>query len=261
MSLCNLDSGRRATIWHEVPPGTLWVAHVRVGSPRNQVVGRRVRVGMDAFRGIGLILSRPRLWPLCFLPVGVALSVYILLVWLAMNWLRTQRGSEIFLGLVGLAIVVGLALLSVVVMSAFIGVIFDPLSREVERELSGEAPPAVPFTWRQLFADSLQRFGYNILLGILAFAIGFVPVVGAIFAVMVTGVIGLLDYTSVAYLRRGKPFGVQRKELFRTLDRPAILFGAIVGLSALIPGLGLILAPGFIAGGTILARRKLATAG
>ena len=29
-------------------------------------------------------------------------------------------------------------------------------------------------------------------------------------------------------------------------------------LSALIPGLGLILAPGFIAGGTILARRRLA---
>ena len=215
---------------------------------------------MDAFRGIGLILSRPRLWPLCLAPTLVGLAAYALLVWLALA--RIPDGlSELWHVVWVLAVLAGTALLSVIVMSAFIGVIFDPLSREVERELSGKAPPTIPFSWGQLFLDSLQRFGYNVFLGILAFGTGFVPVVGAIFAVMVTGVIGLLDYTSVAYLRRGKAFGVQRKELFRTLDRPAILFGAVVGLSALIPGLGLILAPGFIAGGTILARRKLATAG
>ena len=156
-----------------------------------------------------------------------------------------------------LAVLVGTALLSVVAMSAFIGVIFDPLSREVERELSGVAPPTIPFSWGQLFLDSLQRLGYNALLGVLAFGLGFIPVAGAVFAVVATGVIGLLDYTSVAYLRRGKAFGIQRKELLRSLDRPAIAFGAVVGLSALVPGLGLILAPGFIAGGTILARRRL----
>lgn len=215
---------------------------------------------MDAFRGVGLILSRPRLWPLCLAPTLVGLTAYILLVWWAFRQIPEGLSDLWKLAWV-FGVLVGTALLSVVVMSAFLGVIFDPLSREVERELSGEVPPAVPFSWGQLFADSLQRFGYNVFLGILAFAIGFVPVAGAIFAVMVTGVIGLLDYTSVAYLRRGKAFGVQRKELFRTLDRPAILFGAVVGLSALIPGLGLLLAPGFIAGGTILARRKLVTAG
>lgn len=215
---------------------------------------------MDAFRGVGLILSRPRLWPLCLAPTLVGLAAYVLLVWLALA--RVPSDLSDFMRVVWtLAVLAGTALLSVIAMSAFIGVIFDPLSREVERELSGEAPPTVLFTWSQLFADSLQRFGYNVFLGILAFAIGFVPVVGAIFTVMATGVIGLLDYTSVAYLRRGKAFGVQRRELFRTLDRPAILFGAVVGLSALVPGLGLLLAPGFIAGGTILARRRLATAG
>ena len=211
---------------------------------------------MDAFRGIGLILSRPRLWPLCLAPTLVGLAAYALLVYLALA--RIPEGLSDLMHVVWvLAVLVGTALLSVVVMSAFLGVIFDPLSREVERELSGEAPPAIPFSWGVLMGDSLQRFGYNVFLGILAFALGFVPVVGAIFAVMVTGVIGLLDYTSVAYLRRGQLLGAQRTELFRKLDRPAVLFGLVVGLSALVPGLGLLLAPGFIAGGTILARRRL----
>ena len=211
---------------------------------------------MDAFRGIGLILTRPRLWPLCAAPVAAGLAAYLILVWLALRQIP-EGLSDVVRVLWILAVLVGTALISVVAMSAFIGVIFDPLSREVERELSGEPPPTIPFSWGQLFLDSLQRLGYNALVGTFAFAIGFAPGVGTVLAVAAAGLIGLLDYTSVAYLRRGKAFGIQRKELLRSLDRPAIAFGAVVGLSALIPGLGLILAPGFIAGGTILARRRL----
>jgi CysZ protein len=211
---------------------------------------------VDALRGIGLVLSRPRLWPLCLVPTLAGLGLYVLAVW----WLLShppegladwQRVVFVF------AVLVGLALLSVVVMSAFIGVIFDPLSREVEREVSGTLPPPCPQTWSQLFADSLLRLGFNALLGLLAFGLGFLPVIGLIAAVILTGIIGVLDYSSVAYLRRGKLFTEQRKELLRKPDRPTVLFGVIVGLAALVPGLGLLLAPGFIAGGTLLARRKL----
>ncbi|MGC4042372.1 MAG: EI24 domain-containing protein [Armatimonas sp.] len=221
---------------------------------------------MDAFRGIGLVLSRPRLWPLCMAPTLAGLGLYVLAAW----WLLTHppaaftewQESIAFLNALGqvfyvLLVLVGLALLSVVVMSAFIGVIFDPLSREVEREVSGEFPPACPYPWKTLFADSLQRLGFNALLGLLAFGLGFIPVVGTIAAVAIAGVIGLLDYSSVGYLRRGKLFPVQRREMFARLDRPSVLFGLVVGLAALVPGLGLLLGPGFIAGGTLLARRKL----
>lgn len=221
---------------------------------------------MDAFRGIGLVLSRPRLWPLCLAPTLAALGIYILAAW----WLLSHppaaftewQQSIAFLNAMGqlvyvLIVLVGLALLSVVVMSAFIGVIFDPLSREVEREVSGSLPPACPQPWKVLFVDSLQRLGFNLLLGILAFGLGFIPVVGTVFAVVIAGVIGLLDYSSVAYLRRDKLFSVQRREIFAKLDRPSVLFGLVVGLAALVPGLGLLLGPGFIAGGTLLARRKL----
>lgn len=185
-----------------------------------------------------------------------ALGLYILTVW----WLLSHppdgvEGWKLFLFTLG--VLVGLALFSVVLMSAFIGVIFDPLSREVEREVSGTLPPVTPMPWKVLFIDSLQRLGFNALLGILAFALGFIPVVGVIAAVIIAGAIGLLDYSSVAYLRRDHLFSAQRKEIFSKLDKQSILFGVIVGLAALVPGLGLLLAPGFIAGGTLLGRRRL----
>jgi CysZ protein len=213
---------------------------------------------VDALRGIGLILTRPRLWPLCLAPTGVAVAVY----WLAAWWLLAHPPAGLEEGwqrfLFTLIVLVGLALLSVVVFSAFIGVIFDPLSCEIEREVDGVAPPPCPQTWSELMADSLRRLGFNTLLGLLAFVLGFLPVVGLIAAVVLTGIIGVLDYTSVAYLRRGKTFSLQRHELLKKPDRPTLLFGALVGLAALVPGLGLLLAPGFIAGGTLLARRTLA---
>ncbi len=183
--------------------------------------------------------------------------LYVLLAWWLLGHPPDGIDGDLQRWIFTLAVLVGLALLSVVVMSAFIGVIFDPLSREVERIAGGEAPPPCPQKPAELFLDSLRRLGFNILLGTLAFGIGFIPVVGTIFAVVCTGIIGVLDYTSVAYLRRGLTFPTQRREIFKKRDRQTALFGLIVGLAALVPGLGLLLAPGFIAGGTLLARRRL----
>jgi CysZ protein len=212
---------------------------------------------VDALRGIGLVLTRPRLWPLCFLPTLAGLTLYVLAAWWLLSHPPNGIDGDLQRFAFTLAVLVGLALLSVVVMSAFIGVIFDPLSREVERIVSGEAPPPYPQKPTELFFDSLGRLGFNALLGLLAFGLGFIPIAGTIFAVVCTGIIGVLDYTSVAYLRRGVAFAEQRRELFQKKDRPTLVFGLIVGLAALVPGLGLLLAPGFIAGGTLLARRRL----
>jgi uncharacterized protein involved in cysteine biosynthesis len=209
---------------------------------------------VDALKGIALILRTPRLWPLCAAPVLLASALYVLLGWI--GWHFYANGIEDWSkAIVFLGYLVLFPFVFYLLASGFLGLVFDPLSRAVETQL-GETVPTVPTKPTTLFADTLKRLLFNGSLGLLAFGLGFFGL-GPVPSVLAAALIGLLDYTSPAYLRRGFLLGPQAKHLLPKPDVHTLSFALIAGSLSLLPFIGLLLAPGLVVGGTLLARRRL----
>jgi uncharacterized protein involved in cysteine biosynthesis len=140
------------------------------------------------------------------------------------------------------------------------GLVFEPLSRAAEeivlgRDAVNKIPLALPLTKGQLFRDTAARLALNATLGFGAVLFGFV--LGPIPGVLAAATIGLLDYTSPAYLRRGVTLQAQSRRLFfRRPNAPTLTFALVAGLLSLIPVVGVLLMPGLVAGGTILVLRR-----
>lgn len=226
---------------------------------------------MDALRGIWLVLRTPRLWPLCIGPLLGAAFAYavlgivggILLVPRLPGWLGIDPANPRFplAELLGGAVFVALWLFLfswafVLIAGVFAGFIFDKLSREVERVITapGEAVPDVPLTFSQTAGDSVSRLLLNASLGIAALFLS--VLLGPIPGILAAAIVGLLDFTSPAYLRRGLTLGPQSGRILRRLDSAALSFAILSGLLSLVPFVGVFLLPGFVAGGTMLVRRR-----
>lgn len=222
---------------------------------------------MDALRGIGLIVRTPRLWPLCLGPLVGIFALYLLLGgiggWLLVprlgEWLAALPNSGGFLIAVEvLAVLVWLLLfpfLFVLLGGVLFGLIFEPLSLATERIVAGDATrKTVPLPSGQLFGDAVSRLALNAFLGLGAFVLGFA--LGPIPGVLTAAMIGLLDYTSPAYLRRGITLGPQTRLLiFRRPNVATLTFGLVAGLLSLLPVVGVLLMPGLVVGGTLLMLR------
>ena len=208
---------------------------------------------MDALKGIGLLLKTPRLWPLALVPGLIALVLYVLLGMI--GWQRYGAGLEDGARIAALLLYLVLFPFAFYLLgSSFLGVVFDPLSRETERLLDGTVLNC-PLKPLPLFGDTCKRLLLNGGICVLAFALG--PVLGSVAGVCGAGLISLLDYTSPAFLRRGTTLGSQAGLLLNKPDIYTLSFAAVAGLLSLVPFLGLFFAPGLIVGGTLLARRRL----
>lgn len=227
---------------------------------------------MDAFRGIFLVLRTPRLWPLCLGPLLGAVTAYVLLGILGgflivprlPRWLGVSGGEQsLWVRYLGSAafVVLWVVLFSwafVLLAGVFAGFLFDKLSRAVEQTVTtpGTALPAdAPLATGQALGDSLARLVLNASLGVgallLSFALGPIP------GILAAALIGLLDLTSPAYLRQGHTLGKQAARLFRSRDANTFFFALVAGMLSLVPLIGVLLLPGLVAGGTLLARRHL----
>ena len=223
---------------------------------------------MDALRGIGLIARTPRLWPLCLGPLIGIVALYLLLGgiggWLFVprleTWLAALPNSGGFLIAVeALAVVLWLLLfpfLFVLLGGVLFGLIFEPLSLAAEQIVSGDATKKKsPLPPKQLFGDAVSRLALNAFLGMGAFILGFA--LGPIPGILSAAIIGLLDYTASAYLRRGITLGPQTRLLiFRRPNMATLTFGLIAGLLSLLPVVGVLLMPGLVVGGTLLVLRR-----
>lgn len=199
------------------------------------------------------MLKTPRLWPLAFVPGLIAAGLYLVLG--LIGW--QLYGAHLSEGARVAAFLLYLVLFPFVFYllgSAFLGVVFDPLSRETERELGGELPRC-PLGFWQLAADTVKRLLLNGAILALALALG--GVLGPIAGVLGAGLVSLLDYTSPAFLRRGSTLGPQARRLLTKPDTETLTFALVAGLLSLVPFLGLFIAPGLVVGGTLLARRRL----
>ncbi len=226
---------------------------------------------MDAFRGIFLVARTPRLWPLCAVPLLAAFALYVtlgvvlgvVLVPRLPVWLERDGAASGLAQLVGGAAFVLLWLVLfqfafVLLAGIFSGLIWDRLSLAVEQlaaaDDNGGVPDAARLGCRAQAGDTLGRFLLAAMLAALAFALG--CALGPVPGVAVAALVGLLDYCAPASLRRGRTLGPQWTHLRRSGGRDALGFALAAGLLSLVPLAGVLFAPGLVAGGTLLVRRR-----
>lgn len=221
------------------------------------------------FRGIGFIAARPSLWGYAMVPIVVCAVLATALgglgIW-ATGAMLEGRGSGEGLEAVGLVVarvVLGLVavLVAFVVAAALAqplsGPALDALSRRQEKELGGEPREGPPFFAG--LAASLKVTLFGLMVGLPALfslaALGFfVPplvVVTVPLKLVVVGLLAAWDFLDYPLSLRG----------MRTRARVAFFvdhFGAVLGFGLaaaillLVPGLGLVLLPAGVVGGTRL---------
>lgn len=208
------------------------------------------------------MLSVPRLWSYCWKPLLAALAVYVALgagVWLLVVPLLIRRlpwgsGAEWLAGILVSLLILALWLLLfsyafVLLSSLFSSFLWDRLTEQVEI-LDGGGAPAVPLPRSALILDALKRLALALCVGMLAFGCAFVT--GPFAPLLAAALLGLLDFTAPAYLRRGRTLGAQWSRVFR---QRSLGFALTAGLLSLLPVVNVLLLPGLVAGGTLLTRR------
>lgn len=133
----------------------------------------------------------------------------------------------------------------------------------VESHLGDPPAPREAGFWRELgrnLGNLLRTLIPAVFTGILVFALGFVPVVGAVLAFTVGALIGgwllAVELTGAPFDARGHPLR-QRRRALRGRRALALGFGVGVYLLFLIPTGAVFTMPAAVAGATILARRVL----
>lgn len=185
--------------------------------------------------------------------------------WFARGWTPSLRHLTEFLagaGILGLAL-----LLAVVTFTSLTLAIGDPfyekISARVEERLGG-VPDAVELSWwREVgrgLAEAVRLVTISALLGIALFACGFLPVVGQTVVPVVGALVGgwflAVELVGVPFARRG--FGLaERRRVLRANRALALGFGTATFVLFLVPLVAVLVMPGAVAGGTLLARRVL----
>ncbi|MFI7596915.1 EI24 domain-containing protein [Actinoplanes sp. NPDC049681] len=231
-------------------------------------------------RGIGLVVSSPRLLALGLVPAVIAGLLYgaavIALIafvgdlasavtWFADDWstvwrdlIRLLAGAAV-LGLGGLLLVLTFTAVTLLIGDPF----YEKISGLVEQRYGGVPDevevPLLASLGRSL-RDSLRLIGLSILLGIPLFVAGFIPVVGQTVVPVVGGAVGgwllAVELTGVPFQRRDKRLRDRRAAL--RARRPLTLgFGVAVFLCFLVPLGAVLLMPAAVAGGALLSRKVL----
>ncbi|MCW5936078.1 MAG: EI24 domain-containing protein [Fimbriimonadaceae bacterium] len=179
----------------------------------------------------------------------------VLVPWLA--HLAETSGLPGAVGWIGGTVVLGVAWfflsgpIFLVMANLFSAFLWEPLSRRVEERLYGRAEGAAP-TWPMLLQDLAFRMPTTVMaaLAVAVFGTGCFGLV----AVVVAGWMGLNDYTSPAFARRGVVFPRQAFAALRCQNSWTLwLLG---GASSLLPFLNVLLVPGWVAMGTVMCRES-----
>ncbi|KAB2351868.1 hypothetical protein F8566_04215 [Actinomadura rudentiformis] len=233
------------------------------------------------FRGLGWVARRPGQWLFGLIPALIVLAVYVAaLVMLGRNldglagWVTpfADGWSETLRSLVrviaGIAIFGAAAFLAIITFTAITLMVGDPFYERIAvnvEESQGGAPPepdeSLLVQIGRAIRDALLLGAVALSFAVVFFVCGFLPIIGQtvvpVIAACVSGYFLAGELTSIALERRG----VRRKTRFAILRQNRLMavgFGAATFVVFLIP-LGAVLAmPGAVAGGTLLARERLA---
>ncbi|ROO91022.1 CysZ protein [Actinocorallia herbida] len=228
-------------------------------------------------RGIGWVAKRPSQWVFGLIPAVLTLLLFgWLLVWFgfkaddlaawltpfADGWAAGLRDAVRIIA--GVALFAGGAFVSLLLFTAVTLMIGSPfyeeLSLRVERSLGGQVPESDEPFWRSIVRGVKDAAVLGVIalgLGVVFFALGFIPVIGQtvvpIVALVVSGYFLAGELTGIAMDRRG----LRRKERFavlRTVRGRTLGFGAATAVVFLIPLGAVLFMPGAVAGATLLAR-------
>ena len=231
-------------------------------------------------RGLGMYLRTPGMIVLGLVPALISGALYTAgvvallwylgdiaaaVTWFADDWSVWLRDLVRF---IGGAAVVGLGgLLGVLTFTAVTLIIGDPFYEKISELVEdrfGGVPDAVEVSWYaslgRSVVDGLRLVGFSLLIGLLLFVGGFIPVVGQtvipVLGAALGGWILAVELTGVAFQRRGRRLPDRRLAL-RTQRSLTLGFGVAVFLCFLIPLGVVLLTPAAVAGGTLLSRRVL----
>jgi CysZ protein len=216
----------------------------------------------DIGRGLAVLRAHPALWKWIIAPaivsllllaaavVGVVWAVGPVVGWATGHlpgWLAGAMGR-----ILTVLLVAALAAAALLLFTAVAGMITGPfneqLSEHVEAELTGRPPS--PFSWREFVHGAAVSVVHGVrrlaaaLVGLaIVFAVGFVPVIGTIAAVVLgawlAGTAAAYDCYDAVFGRRAMAYGDKLAYLARHRGRTLGLGLAVSGM-LLVPGLNLI---------------------
>lgn len=229
-------------------------------------------------RGLGIILSSPKLLVLGLIPAVISGALYITglvflidfiadlsrtVTWFADGWAEAWR--DLIQVFAGISIVGITALLGILTFTAVTLLIGDPfyerISELVEDRYGGVPGKVEVGFWRSLgrgLIESIRLIALSVLIGIPLFFAGFLPVVGQTVVPVIGATVGgwllVVELTSVPFQRRGQRLR-QRREVLKRHRAQSLGFGVAVFCSFLIPLGAILLMPAAIAGATLLSRQ------
>ena len=205
--------------------------------------------------GTSLLVRNPSLWPVSLLPMGAGL------LWSLLALLQYASGTLQggFLGWIGFVFVASFAVLivAVQVLIAVLSPLLDLLSEKTER-IVGHEPLILSGTFLGRVLRALSEAGkllvFKLVLGLAAFVVAMVPVVGFPLAVLMVGLVLALDFLDYPMARRLLPLAEKRRWL-RVHSSAAVAFSLSCYAFLLVPGLGgLFLAPSVVGGTWLVCR-------
>ena len=231
-------------------------------------------------RGLRLIVRRPRLFGLGAIPPAITSLVFIgilaaifsqlepMVAWLtpfADSW--SQETRVLIRVLVGAAFVSGLVLVMVIsftTLTLAIGSpIYDKLSEAIEREF-GPVPELVEPVARgaaRAVRQSATLIAVSVLVTMLLFAVGFIPVVGQTVVPVVSATFGGwmlgIELVGSAFERRRLLTFADRRVAMRRQRARVLGFAVPTFLLLAVPLVGVVVFPVATAAGTLLARQLL----
>lgn len=215
-------------------------------------------------KGIRYVFTERRLRPFVWGPMAIAAVVFVAItvlayVWitpLAQDWIARAGIDRAYSSLLGNVVFFVLwwfisSMLYLAIAGILSSFLWEKLSIEIER-MEGTLPsPEVKVGCGGVFYDTAIRAVISVIVALSALFLGWVcfGVVGLLLA----GWLGLMDYTSSAFARRGVLIDRQFGAVFACPGWKSFLLGA--GVIALFPFINVLLLPGLVAGGTLLVAK------
>ena len=183
----------------------------------------------------------------------------------AADWDRTWR--DLLRGVIAIAFLIAALFLISSTFTTITLIVGQPFYELVWRHAEsrlGPIPDNAPGFWRAAalgIASALRMLVPTVLIGIVLFALGLIPVVGAVLAALLGAFVGgwflVLELTGLAFDARGLTFR-ERRAALRSRRTLALGFGAAAYLLFLVPLGAVFVMPAAVAGSVLLTRRVLA---
>jgi uncharacterized protein involved in cysteine biosynthesis len=214
--------------------------------------------------GTRLVFNTPRLWRYIIQPLLVGAAAFIVVTagayWLIVPRLNTKLDKMLHtdgiwagaMGWITSGLYIGLLIftsgfLYLTLVSFFSSSLWEKLSLEVELMTTGQrVETKLPIS--VIVGDGFLRGSFTIGIAIACLCCGWIFF--GIPGILLAGYVGLHDYTSAAYMRRGITFPAQMAPVGKLPARFSFLVGA--GLLTLLPVVNVIMLPCLVAAGTLM---------